>query len=79
MTHEKALKIFRETIEAGATVKEAINIVYLKCIEAGESLQDADAIAAIARKDYEALSLWVLFSFSKINIIKTVINKNDHS
>ena len=57
MTHEKALQMFIKAIEAGATMKEASDIVYRKSIEAGENLQDADAIAAIARKDYEALNL----------------------
>jgi hypothetical protein len=52
MTHERALQIFVETIEAGATLQEASNVVYVKCIEAGENLQDADAMAYIAMMDY---------------------------
>jgi len=57
MTHEKALQIFIEAINSGKTMQEASNIVYKECVKAGENLQDADAIAAIAKKDYEALSL----------------------
>jgi hypothetical protein len=52
MTHGKALEIFAEAIKAGMTMKEASDIVYRECIEAGENLQDADAIAYIAMKDY---------------------------
>jgi hypothetical protein len=55
MTHERALQIFTEEIETGATIQEAQNTVYVQCIEAGESLQDADAIAYIAMMDYKAL------------------------
>ena len=57
MTHEKALQMFINAIQAGATMKEAQDAVYFQSIEAGENLQDADAIAAIAKKDYEALNL----------------------
>lgn len=55
MTHERALKLFIEAVEAGATLKEAENAVYLECLEAGEKPLDADAIAFTARQDYEAL------------------------